>query len=191
MAKQKRKKTKAGVPGEAGVKDDLATGGANGGHNGPTDEDRQVLFHQHFKTYVKAKTEVDAATARFRNACKLARAECGQDAVKRFRRAVELSTPEGEQRVRDELGMIVEVAKWVGSPVGTQFSFELEPDRTPAVDRAREDGKRAGLAGEQRKPPHAPGTAQEQAWLEGHGIGQEKLGKKGFKEQAPPAAAVT
>ena len=78
-----------------------------------------------------------SANGRFRSVCKLAKSECGDDAVKRFKRAVELSTPEGEARLREEIAATLEVARWLGSPVGTQFTFELEPDRTPAVDQAK------------------------------------------------------
>jgi hypothetical protein len=74
------------------------------------------------------------------------------------------------------------VARWLAHPVGHQMSIfdEAEPDRTPLVDRAREEGKVAAFENKACKPPYDAATEAGQAWIAGHHEGQEVIAK-GFK----------
>jgi ribosome modulation factor len=49
------------------------------------------------------------------------------------------------------------------------------PDRTPAVDRARAEGKRAGMNGESMKPPYDTTLPQHDQWVEGWHEGQKAI----------------
>jgi ribosome modulation factor/uncharacterized protein (UPF0335 family) len=73
------------------------------------------------------------------------------------------------------------VAAWFNHPIGTQPDlFSDEPDRTPSVDKAYEDGKIAGMEGRSCEPPTHLGQEQNQSWIRGWGDGQELLAVKGF-----------
>jgi hypothetical protein len=63
------------------------------------------------------------------------------------------------------------VLRWSGVSVGETLDM-FPVDRTPGIERAKAEGKRAGLAGEPRKPPHDPSVPQHDAWLDGYHDGQ-------------------
>ena len=148
--------------------------GDNSGAVAPTDEQLQALHFQHVAKYEKAVETKRRADVALKNVAEAAKKDLGPRAVAEIKLAIQLKTPEGEVRVRDTLASQLRVARWAGLPVGSQADLFPE-DRTPAVDRARADGKRAGLAGEHPKTPHHPSTPQAQAWLEGWHEGQAVL----------------
>lgn len=76
------------------------------------------------------------------------------------------------------------IAKFLNHPIGTQPDFFDEPDRTPSVDKAFEDGRVAGASGKSAQPPFGVGAEQEQAWMKGWHQGQEDLAS-GFKKLEP------
>ena len=67
------------------------------------------------------------------------------------------------------------VLRWLGLPIGQQGELFSAVDLTPAVEKARADGKRAGLKGETCSPPHDPSVPQHAAWIEGWHDGQAVL----------------
>lgn len=74
------------------------------------------------------------------------------------------------------------VARFLNHPIGTQSDlFDDDSDRTPAVDRAYQEGQIAGAVGEKASSPYSPGSGQDQAWLRGWGVGQSALAS-GFKK---------
>jgi len=163
--------------------DKTDAGPAPAGHNEFTDEELQALFFQHkslFETRLAAKKKADAD---FKNACKLIKSEGGKTQVADIKTAIRLDTDEGEADVKSELENTLRVARWMGASIGSQFEM-FDEDRTPAVDRAFDEGKRAGMKGEPRKPPHDPSTPQYATWMEGYGVGNEALATKGFKAPA-------
>ena len=76
--------------------------------------------------------------------------------------------------VREDAASRDRAAKYLAHPIGHQFTL-LDEDRTPASDRAFEDGKVAGIAGETCSPPHAPDTEKATRWMEGWQEGQAAL----------------
>lgn len=163
------------------------------GHNAApvelTDDQRQALFFQHRKQYSTLLAAKKAADAALKNACKLAKAELGDDAIDSIKDAILLETPEGEAELKARIERQMRVARWMGLPVGAQADLFGE-DRTPAADKAFADGKRAGLAGETARPPHDPSTEQYRRWLSGHAEGQAVLAK-GFGRMPLEQAADT
>ncbi|MCC8963732.1 hypothetical protein H8A95_15790 [Bradyrhizobium sp. Pear76] len=55
-------------------------------------------------------------------------------------------------------------------------------DRTPLADRAFNEGKRQGLAGESCNNPHHVTTEAHRRHNDGYAVGQEQLASKGFKK---------
>jgi hypothetical protein len=110
-----------------------------------------------------------------------------------------LGSPQAEAKVQGEVTDRLQVAQWVGHPMGAQMDLFAQPDRTPAVDRARDAGKQASMESRPRKAPHSPETEQAAAWYAGYDAHQHDL-HKGFKKTKPdgngngskePAADVT
>jgi len=73
------------------------------------------------------------------------------------------------------------IARFLSHPIGTQPDMLDDVDRTPAVDRAFQNGKVAGAEGKTAQSPHSPGTEQDQSWLKGWHEAQADLAS-GFKK---------
>ena len=152
-----------------------ATIGHNGGPVDLSDDQRQALFwNQHKPSYEKALAAKKIADAAFKNTCKLAKSELGNSAVDDIKLAIEAETPEGEAVIKERMESQARVLRWFGLPVGEQGTL-FPADLSPAVDRARADGKREGFKGEPCKPPHDPSVPQHAAWTEGWQDGQAVL----------------
>lgn len=152
------------------------------------DDQLQVLFFQHKNMIGQRLAAKKKADAEFKNACKIAKAELGKNAVEDIKLAAELDTEEGEAILKDRIERQLRVARWMGASVGTQFAM-FDEDRTPAADRAEAEGKRDGLEGKPRKCDYAPSTEQYRKYMAGYDKGQEQLGLKSFKAPAGEAAA--
>lgn len=149
-----------------------------------SEEQRQAIFFGHKGTYEKALAKKKAMDAQFKVACKLIKSEGTKLADVKL--AIELEDPEGSTEMRDRFQRQLEVARWVGAPVGTQF--QLFEDRTPLEDKVRDDGKRAGIKGEKCEPPRTlPGNLME-VWTAAWQSGQAILASKHLKQKADDAA---
>jgi hypothetical protein len=82
-----------------------------------------------------------------------------------------LEQPHAGEALQADIERKLMLARWANVPQGFQASM-FQPDRRPATERAREEGKTAGLAGDVCKPPYDPSVPQYQEWMEGYGIGQ-------------------
>lgn len=138
-----------------------------------TDDEKRALLFIHKREYQATLEAKKKADAEFKNACKLAKAECGKNAVADIKDLIALETPEGEAAHKDEIERKLRVARWAASPLGTQFQFFESGG--PAVDAAFEAGKTAALDGKDRSPPHDPSVPQYTRWIEGWDAGQEIL----------------
>jgi len=145
-----------------------------------TDEQMQALFLSHLEGYEVALAAKQAADASFKNHCKLMKAEGTK--LSEVKLAIKLQSPEGDREMRERLERETRVARWMGAPIGTQFTL-LDEDRTPIDDKVRDDGKRSGLRGEPCvAPPNLPGnlvTVYTEGWQEGQKVLMEKgIGQK-------------
>lgn len=148
---------------------------AANGHNKPelTDDEQRALMLQHKKAYEAALAVKKAADADFKNTCKRAKAECGKGAVADIKDAIALEAPGGKMALEAEIARQHRVARWMGLPVGAEpIMFEMV-DRRQAIDIAYDNGKAAGMAGNDMRSPHDPSVPQYQRWLEGWHDGQE------------------
>lgn len=97
----------------------------------------------------------------------------------------------GEARVTAEVADRLQVARWLGHPMGAQLDLFAQPDRTPITESAYDAGKMASMQNEGRKPPHAPETEAYRSWMSGYEDHQRELAGK-FKstgQHAAPTAA--
>jgi hypothetical protein len=147
------------------------------------DDQLYALTCQHKTQYEAALAAKKKSDADFKNCCKLAKSECGAGAIDDIKNLIALHTDEGEEKLKGEVERMLRTMRWSGVAVGTQPGLFDDMDRTPATEKAFADGKRAGLAGETARPPHAPETEQYREWMAGHGEGQSTIAK-GFKAPA-------
>lgn len=92
-----------------------------------------------------------------------------------------------EAKVHGEVHDRLQVAYWMGHPMGAQFDLFTQPDRTPAVDRAYDQGKQASMENKACKPPYDASTPQYERYMAGYQDHQGKLAK-GFKPLSQRAA---
>lgn len=153
------------------------------GHNSDLSPDqRQALFIHHLTKIEELKAEVASAAGTLRSAYKTAKA----DGIlkKEIDFAIRLRTAD-EDEILEERRREQQLAQWINHPLGTQadlFGHGDGVDRTPAVDKAAEAGKLAGMEGKRCEPPHHYQTEQAQAWIESWHIGQAALIRDTIKE---------
>lgn len=139
-------------------------------------EEKALFLNHHLPAVRKARAAVAKATADLRNAYKKAKAE-GNFAKADFDMAFAVETAEAEARERAKIARALRIAKIMGSSLGNQLDMFLEPDRTPAADRAYEEGQRCSIENRQAKPPYDPSTEQFRRFMEGFHEHQATLAK--------------
>lgn len=104
-------------------------------------------------------------------------------AKKKFEIAASLGDVKGELKIKSEVRDRLEVARWLGHPLGAQMDLFDEPDRTPIVDRAYEEGKTDSMSGKPRNPAakYSPDTDAWRAYCAGFDDHQREL-HGGFKK---------
>jgi hypothetical protein len=90
--------------------------------------------------------------------------------------------PKQEAKITGEVSLRLRVARWISHPMGDQLDLFAEPDRTPAVDRAYDEGKQACMSHERASPTYSPGIPQYTRWLQGYHDEQERQVKAGIKK---------
>jgi hypothetical protein len=90
-------------------------------------------------------------------------------------------SPKQEARVHAAVHDRLQVARWVGHPMGQQLDLFSQPDRTPATDRAYDEGKQAFMEDQRATPPYAPGVPQYTQWLQGYHDAQDARVRGGLK----------
>ncbi len=168
----KERKTKPNVPGAAGAKAAEAKMGHNSGRPELSADDLRALALQHKGHYERALAKKKTADADFKNVCKAAKADGVM--VDQIKTMIALDSPEGEARERAAIASTLLAAKWMGSPLGTQLSMFSEPDRTPSVDRAFDEGKKDSMEGRPAKPAYAPELPQYKSYMDGYAEDQTR-----------------
>jgi ribosome modulation factor len=177
MARPKGSKNKAKTAPEGeGAPPPPSNGVGHNANGGLSDEQRQALFFQHKKSYESGLATKKKADADFKNVCKRAKSELGKHAVDEIKLAIGLEEDDGDTALQARIERELRVARYMGSSVGTQFEmFGDGVDRQPAVDRARDEGKRAGMQGQSKKAPYDHTLPQHDAWCEGWDTGQKAI----------------
>lgn len=150
--------------------------------NTAMDEEQRALFigeTGHLKKIKELRARLNTANANLRAGYKSAKAH-GFD-KQDFDYAIQLETVELEAKTRARIARNLVIAKYVGSSLGAQLDLFLEPDRTPAVDIAYDEGKAASMRGEPAKPGYDPSTPQHAQYMQGYHDDQGKRVKGGIK----------
>jgi hypothetical protein len=145
------------------------------------DPEAKALFLQHLPKVKELKEKLNTANANLRNAYKSAKAQGGFEKSD-FDYAIEVETAEKEAKARAQIARRLTIARYMGSDLGAQLDLFLEPDRTPAADRAYHEGQSASMKGESARPDYAPETEQYRQWMKGYNDDQEQRIKKGIKK---------
>lgn len=140
-----------------------------------TEMEKQDLFLSCKTALATAKGKLAKVVADVRNVKKRIKAD--GFTVAQVEAAILMETAEGEEKLRVEMQELLQAAKWVGVPWGSQLDMFNEPDRTPAVDKAHDAGMRASMADKSRKAPHAPESPQAASWYAGYDEHQAELAK--------------
>lgn len=150
------------------------------------DPEAKALFLQHLPKVKTERDKVATATADLRNAYKAAKAH-GFDKID-FDHALELESAEKEAKARAKIARQLVIARYMGSDLGAQLDMFLEPDRTPAADRAYNEGQTASMKNEPAKPSYAPETEQYREYMAGFHDDQQKIATNGIKKLHPDVA---
>ena len=101
--------------------------------------------------------------------------------MRQIKLMVELSTPEGEAAWRMTIANDLIAAQYQGAAIGQQLALFLEPDRTPSVDIAYDEGVQDSMDGKTAKSPYDPSLPQTQSYLKGYHDETERRIKAGIK----------
>lgn len=131
-----------------------------------------------------AKRSFDSLKSDCRNLLKKVKAELGDDGLDRVKLIVKIRRDEeATEKLRTDLRNMAWVARWMNATPGQQL--EIFSDLRPIDDRAYEEGKAAGLAGDAFNPKFGQGSSAYHRFQDGWQAGQEILAK-GFKPLEKP-----
>lgn len=144
------------------------------------DPEAKALFLRHLKKVKEQRATLNTANADLRNVYKSAKAQGGFEKTD-FDYAIEVGTAEAEAKARAKIARRLQIARYMGSDLGAQLELFLEPDRTPAADRAYGEGQTVSMEGGTPNPPYAPETEQFRQFMQGYHDDQERI-TKGIKK---------
>lgn len=147
------------------------------------DRDRQRLAIVHRDAFVTAQAAAKKAAKKLRDLAKTVKAD--GFTMKQIKIMAELATPEGEAAVKLSVMQTLEAAKWSNSPLGAQLDLFGDPDRTPSVDMAYEEGVADAMGNKPANPGYAPSVPQYQSYLKGHADETQRMLEKGIKKLEP------
>lgn len=170
----KKPKTKADAPGSTETPPEPGhNSGAKTNASRLTDNEERELFASHrtvWNTLSAKQKLLDEQWAKAKGALK-------GDGFKvlHMQIADSLINPKGEKRIHAEVRDRLWVARMIGHALGRQMDLFEAPDRTPAVDRAYEDGRTTSIDNQPRKCNYDPSTEQYREFMRGYNDHQEEL----------------
>jgi len=156
---------------------------------GLSDDQRYSLVEQHKQKYERLIAAKLAANKAVLDFGKIIKADLGQHGLAEIKAVIEGGTTEGEAAIKARIERDARVLRWLGVPIGTQMDIFPDDDRTPLTERAFNEGKRQGLAGESCSNPHHHTTEAHRSHNEGWQEGQKTMATKGFSKLEPEVAA--
>lgn len=154
------------------------------------DPKMRELARHHMGDYIKRKAALSKAQRDMQNLGKTVKAD--GLTMRQIKLMVELSTPEGEAAWRMTIANDLLAAQYQGATIGQQLALFLEPDRTPAIDTAYDEGVRDSMDGKTAKPDYHPSTPQHANYMKGYHDETERrvkgkggIGKTESGEPAP------
>ena len=168
MKKPRTAKTKAKEPKAANSK------------SNSVDPEKRQLFLANKDAFQKASDKLKKAQAAVRSLGKTIKED--GFTVKQIKLAIQLETPEGEADFKASVANDLLAAQYVGAAIGSQLSMFMEPDRTPAVDIAADEGAKDALEHKAAKPKYAPSTPQFKSYMESYLAEQSRQLKAGISK---------
>lgn len=152
------------------------------GHNSQlTDDERRALTLHHKRAYEMADALVEKAKADRSAVAELAKHDLGKGVVAEIKEMIAFADT---KKLKGALERTMRLARWLGLPIGAQPQmFEAVVDRT-------EEGKTAGMSGDECKPPQSLAHDAAQKWIQGWHDGQTVL-MSAFKKKREPEATET
>jgi hypothetical protein len=138
-----------------------------------TPSERQALFLTHRTSWNEVQAKIKLAKKLETDVVATLKAD--GFSKKQMMIADDLGTTKGEAKVTAEVGDRLQVARWIGHSLGAQMDLFEQPDRTPSVDIAYEEGKRASITNKPAKPDYSPETPQYRAYMAGYSEHQREL----------------
>lgn len=154
-----------------------------------SDDQLYSLTEQHRQKYELVLEGKKKANKALIDLGKIIKADLGAKGLQDIKDLISLSTPEGEATMKAEMERQARVMRWMGVPIGTQGGLFADADRTPITERAFNEGKRQGLAGESCSNPHHHTTEAHRSHETGYAEGQQTLATKGFSKLEPDVAS--
>lgn len=137
------------------------------------------LHRQKYEVVLEARKKANKALI---DLGKIIKSDLGAKGLQDIKDLIALSTPEGEATMKAEMERQARVMRWMNIPIGTQGGLFADADRTPIAERAFNEGKRQGLAGEPVSNPHHHTTEAAREHDRGFAEGQKTLATKGFSK---------
>jgi hypothetical protein len=141
---------------------------------------------QKYELVLEAKNKANKALIDYG---KIIKSNLGATGLQDIKDLISLDTPEGEATMKAEMERKVRVLRWMGCPIGSQGALFADADRTPITERAFNEGKRQGLAGEPIDNPHHHTTEAHRSHVAGFASGQKTLATKGFSRLDPDVSS--
>jgi hypothetical protein len=143
------------------------------------DPEKRELFLADKRKYAELKEKAGKAASALRAHGKTIKAD--GFTVRQIQLAIQLDSPEGEAEFKALIANDLLAAQYAGAPIGSQLQLFLEPDRTPAVDMAADEGTKDAMEHKVAKPGYDPSTPQHKSYLEAYHAEQERQIKAGIK----------
>jgi hypothetical protein len=179
MARKKgsrnKPKTKEGVPGAAGVAGAAGKGDNSKPKHNLTPEDQRALFIHHRVAWAELQAK-QAAVDKIAITVKAALKKDGFT-VGQMKIADSLGDLKGEAKIQGEVKDRLQVARWIGHPLGAQLDLFADMKAAPQA-APYEVGKSDSMANLPAKPQdhgYAPGTEQHDRYMAGYSDHQREL----------------
>lgn len=156
-----------------------------------TDAERQALFLQGVAEIEREQARKAELVNPIDAKIKLARKRMKAEGFQKFQVDDALRRRKMEpEEVENEFKAQMDNARWCGFQIGYQPDmFDTMRDRAPLADRARNDGKIAGMRGDDCKVPerYSPESEAGQVWVQGWHEGQAVLASAFAKRKTTDA----
>lgn len=150
------------------------------------DPDKRALFLSNKEKFKKLSDAVASASGKLRAHAKQIKAD--GFTIDQIKVGIRVETPEGEAELRAEFEALLLAARYSGSALGQQLELFSTPDRTPAVDIAKDEGQRDSMEGKTASPKYDPSTPQHAAYMQAYHDETERRVKAGFSKLPEDAA---
>lgn len=154
-----------------------------------SDDQLYSLTEQHRQKYERFLEAKHAANKALIDYGKIIKSDLGAKGLADIKGLIELATPEGEARMKADVERQVRLFRWMQVPIGSMGDMFADADRTPLTERAFNEGKRQGLAGEPVNNPHHHTTEAHRFHNDGWAEGQKAKATKGFSKLEPDVAS--